>query len=510
MPSKTELFLDDELIEMTASVTRQIHPPSKHRLNPILRPEHWWEGQCVMPIATLYDPDEALFKMWYRTGPLDDPSGLIDGHASYTAYATSTDGVHWEKPLLGAVELAGRRDHNVVMLSEGIEARHKGQGKKLFIRSVVLHPNPRDESEKYVCLFFDMKKVGPYLGYSADGINWRREAEPFWQSLTDVGGWGDDSLISLMYDPLKRRWVVYRRVNPQESERLVAQPGDENWPRPDRGMRVMGYADSADLKHWENHQVILVPDADDPADIEFYGLSCYNYADVYVGYLWVYHMAPGAGNIDVQLTTSRDGIHFTRCCRREVFVPSGPHDYYDHEITMGHQPEPLIVDDQVYLYYQACNYKHTAADVHRPHSIISGGLCTFTRDRLVSLETGAPPPSRVVTKPFVVEHPKLFLNAATWGDGAIEVEVLARDWRVIKGFTAQEAETIKGNALNHPVSWAANADLGRLAGQEVRLKFNMSDARLHAMYLDTEERALKSLPPLPATGPGCAELPVDV
>ncbi len=284
MPSKTELFLDDELIEMTASVTRQIHPPSKHRLNPILRPEHWWEGQCVMPIATLYDPGEALFKMWYRTGPLDDPSGLIDGHASYTAYATSADGVHWEKPLLGAVELAGRRDHNVVMLSEGIEARHKGQGKKLFIRSVILHPDPRDESEKYVCLFFDMKKVGPYLGYSADGINWRREAEPFWQSLTDVGGWGDDSLISLIYDPLKRRWVVYRRVNPQESERLVAQPGDEDWPRPDRGMRVIGYADSADLKHWENHQVIMVPDADDPADIEFYGLSCYNYADVYVGY----------------------------------------------------------------------------------------------------------------------------------------------------------------------------------------------------------------------------------
>ena len=88
--------------------------------------------------------------------------------------------------------------------------------------------------------------------------------------------------------------------------------------------------------------------------------------------------------------------------------------------------------------------------------------------------------------------------------------MLARDWRVIEGFTAQEAVSIKGNALNHPVSWTANADLGRLAGKEVRLKFNMSDARLHAMYLDTEERALKNLPPLPATGPGCAELPVDV
>ncbi|HWB96764.1 MAG TPA: hypothetical protein VG672_08685, partial [Bryobacteraceae bacterium] len=47
---KTELFLDDEFLEMTASVTRRIHPPTKHRLNPVLRPEQWWEGDCVMPL----------------------------------------------------------------------------------------------------------------------------------------------------------------------------------------------------------------------------------------------------------------------------------------------------------------------------------------------------------------------------------------------------------------------------------------------------------------------------
>ena len=86
----------------------------------------------------------------------------------------------------------------------------------------------------------------------------------------------------------------------------------------------MAYADSTDLKHWENHRIILTPDADDPTDIEFYGLSCYNYAQVYVGYLWVYHQDPDRENIDIQLTTSRDGMHFTRCCRREVFIPNGP------------------------------------------------------------------------------------------------------------------------------------------------------------------------------------------
>ena len=511
MPSRTELFLDDELIEMTASVTRKIHQPTKHRLNPVLRPEQWWEGNCIMPLATLYDPEEKLFKAWYRTGPTDRPEEA-DGHASFTAYATSPDGVHWDKPHLGALELAGRRDHNVVLVSAGDNPNpyFQAQGKKAFIRSVIRHPHPHDEGEKYVCMFFDQSYNGAYLGYSADGIHWRREAEPFWRTLVDVAGWGDDTLMSLIYDSFKRRWVVYRRVNPQESERLVAQPGDENWPRPDRGMRVMGYADSADLKHWENHRVILTPDADDPADVEFYGLTCYNYAQVYVGYLWVYHMAPENATIDVQLTTSRDGIHFTRCCRREVFIPNGPPDYYDHEITVGDQPEPIVLNDQVYLFYEACNYKHIAADGRRPNSQITGALCTFTRDRFVSLEAGTPPPCRVVTKPFVIEHPKLYLNAATWGDGSIQVEVLGRDWKPVRGFTADEANVIRGNSLEHRVRWEGDRDLAQLMGREVRLKFNMVDARLHAMTLDTEERPLTQLPPLPASGASHAGLPVDV
>ena len=73
------------------------------------------------------------------------------------------------------------------------------------------------------CLLFDQQYCGAYLGYSADGIHWARETEPCWRTLVDAAGWGDDTLMSLIYDSLKERWVIYRRVNPQESERLVAE-----------------------------------------------------------------------------------------------------------------------------------------------------------------------------------------------------------------------------------------------------------------------------------------------
>ena len=51
---KTELFLDDEFLEMTASVTRRIHRPTKHPLNPLIKPEQWWEGESTMNSAAAF------------------------------------------------------------------------------------------------------------------------------------------------------------------------------------------------------------------------------------------------------------------------------------------------------------------------------------------------------------------------------------------------------------------------------------------------------------------------
>ena len=178
-------------------------------------------------------------------------------------------------------------------------------------------------------------------------------------------------------------------------------------------------------------------------------------------------------------------------------------------IVTTHQPEPIIVNDLVYLFYDTDNYKHTDLAQSLPYARSCGGLLTFPRDRFVSLETGVPQPCRVVTKPFVVDQPRVFLNAATWGSGSIEVEVLTPDWNVIPGFTAKDSNVIKGNALNHPVRWKGNSDLGALTGKPVRLKLNMTDARIHAMYFDTVDRPLKELQPLSATGSSYAELPVD-
>ena len=103
--SSTELFLDNEMIEVTPGVSRRLHPPKKHLLNPVVRCDRWCDGNNIQPYTTMYDPEDKLFKMWARTGS-DWKSAYLDGNAAYMLYFTSTDGVHWDKPDLGVMEIA--------------------------------------------------------------------------------------------------------------------------------------------------------------------------------------------------------------------------------------------------------------------------------------------------------------------------------------------------------------------------------------------------------------------
>jgi hypothetical protein len=509
-PFMTELFLDNKMLEVTPGVSRRLHKPTKHLLNPVVRCDRWCEGNNIQPYTTMYDQEDRLFKMWARTGS-DWKSQYLDGHAAYMLYFTSTDGVHWDKPDLGLMEIAGRRDHNIIFTSDSVSAtatrRFQGkkgfiiptqpaspQGKKAFFWGVNKHPNPANASEKFVGLaIVQDHRRGAHIVTSPDGIHWSCASAPFWQTPNDVSGKGDDCLMHLIYDKAKQKWVVYRRIIPEFSERMIADESDCERKAVDRYYRSYAYAESDDLREWKNHQFILSMDADDPPDTELYQFGCHKIGEIYVGYMSVFYLRPPQP-LDIHLVTSRDGINFTRVCRGEPFIPYGPLGYYDYMAMACSQPEPIIVDDTVYIYYAAANFPHSADGTRTDPGVFKVGaaLATFKRDRFASLETSDkdPGPCRVVSKPFTVRHARLFLNAATWMKGSIRVEALTRDWQPIAGFTEPQARTIQGDALDHPVRWKDNADVSKLLGKEIRLKFYMTRARLHAMTLTNENRKL--------------------
>lgn len=506
----TELFLDNDMLEATPSVSRRLHQPVKHLLNPVVRCDRWCDGNNIQPYTTMYDEEDKLFKMWARAGS-DWKTGRVGDNAAYMLYFTSKDGVHWDKPDLGLFEVAGRRDHNIVFTSDMVPGAPSPlaygpkqfitpttamvpQGKKAFFWSVNKHPHPRDPSEKFIGLaIIQDHRRGAHIVTSPDGIHWKCANTPFWQTPHDVSSKGDDCLMHVIYDDAKQKWALYRRIIPEFSERMVANDSDCNWAGADRYYRSYAYAESDDLGEWKNHQFILSMDADDPPDTELYQFATHKIGETYVGFMSIFYTRRPSP-IDVQLATSRDGIHFSRVCRGKAFIPAGPLGYYDVMAMGCSQPKPILVNDTMYFYYAALNFPHDVdMDRTSPEVLKSGAaVATFKRDRFASLETSHldPGPCRVITKPFTVQHSKLYLNASTWKQGTIRVEALTPDWQPIPGFAEPDAQQIQGDALNHPVRWKDNADVSKLLGKQIRLKYYMTRARIHAMTLTNENRKL--------------------
>ncbi|MCA9012930.1 MAG: hypothetical protein KDB01_24430, partial [Planctomycetaceae bacterium] len=361
---------------------------------------------------------------------------------------------------------------------------------KAFFWSVNKHPAPRDISEKYVALaIVQDHRRGAHIVTSPDGIHWSCAKTPFWQTPHDVSSKGDDCLMHMIFDGKKRKWVIYRRIIPEFSERMIANESDCSRPVVDRYNRAYAMAESDDLKNWTNHRFILAMDADDPADTELYQFGCHQFGDTYVGYMSIYHLRRPQP-IDIQLATSRDGVQFTRVCRGQPFVAHGEMGYYDYMAMACSQPKPILVDDTLYIFYAALNSPHDLVVPGKSNYTGGAALATIKRDRFASLETGIPDagPCRIITKPFVVRHPHLFLNAATWMNGSIRTEILTRDWQPIPGYTEADAREIQGDALDHAVHWSGNTDVAALTGKEIRLKFYMTRARLHAMTFCNEVR----------------------
>ncbi len=98
LDQRVQLFIDDFLIERTERVWRTLNRSRKVRENPIIKPDRPWEGYLVLqPGSVIYDPNERQFQMWYNTLATESDSDI----EQFLCYATSKDGIRWEKPELG-------------------------------------------------------------------------------------------------------------------------------------------------------------------------------------------------------------------------------------------------------------------------------------------------------------------------------------------------------------------------------------------------------------------------
>jgi hypothetical protein len=487
--SQKQLFADDYLIESLSSTRQVVNPAEKVEHNPVVRQDRPWEGNHVGAKTIFFDAEEQRFKMWYttywyRVRREGDDIVVDERFDEYAAQrlclATSNDGVHWEKPELGLVEFDGSKRNNILP-ETCLAPRDFGSAYRDSHLIYDLHDSA-ERRYKLVMTVYDDENPGMklYLFYSPDGFDWTPHAEaPVVDYAPRRGRWGP--MYFMGWDPIRRCYAVHMENNQHFRGPL--------------GKRVVGRAESADFVEWSEGETILVPDAADAPDTQFYSMPCIAYEGLYVGLLWNFRVTNLTHH--PQLVFSRDGIHYERKYL-DPFIVRGSRGEFDCHNMYAHAP--LVYGDRILTYYNGTNHRSDVQTLELgDKTTMAVGLALTPLDGFVSLDgvTGHPPNyepyprdiapySKAATRGFRFSGSCLLLNMraalqySSAGPCEVRVEILGANHRRLEGYTFDDADPLTSTNPAQVATWKGAADLSALQGKTVRLRFWFKNAKLYS------------------------------
>ena len=513
--TEKQLFIDHRFIENSDGIRLAVNPPVK-RPGAVLRADRPWDAFALGWYSVV--EDDGLYRMWYygaerdprptriagQKGPLGhltgyevpadtDPNSVPTPGLFRLCYATSTDGLTWEKPDLGLIEFDGSKDNNIV---------HEGYR----LAYVFLDPHGREE-ERYKLIHW----TGPGIAVatSADGLHWNEPAH-------QVSSLAADTQKMAWWEPRLGRYVVFLRVmvdeesGPQfpfveavESESPVLAP---KCPRPRRAVGRIEVDDI--LAPWPEAEIrtVLAADEHDPpnSDIYTHGLYRYPYAaDAYFMFPMTYQHfregespVPNDGLNDTQFCASRNGIHWMRY-ERQPYISRGLAGDGDGGGTHGTEWHFRHGKQLVQLYgaspWSHGGFRRLTLAERQDESNWGGGYIGAAVQRLdgfVSADAGFAGGSLVTpVLKFAGDHLELNIDVAAMGEARVELQ----DERglPLPGFALDACDRVLVNDVDHTVSWKGQADLSSIAGTPVRLRLAMHSAKLFAFQFQNAGRAAR-------------------
>ncbi len=473
--TRKQLFLDDYLIASMTKVKRTVEQVQKFSGNPVLARTETWES----PMALIYGSvirDGNGFKMWYM-------SRNKSGYG--VSYATSDDGIRWNKPRLNLTLVDGETS-NILFNKETIWTGSKEL--PYFQELFGVHRDDRepDAARRYkmAVLGIDWKYNGPDnlpwhhgqrrglgIAGSPDGIHWKLIDS--WASVAI-----SDGATHWMFDPARGKYVLYGRTLLEKPEVKAAWSTNEKFKDWYSG-RAVARIESDDFVKWDftrplSAPVVMTADLQDKPITEIYSLKVFPYEGIYIGLVQVLHSAPEEGTLDVQLAVSRDSVHFTRVGDRGTFIPLGPVGSWDRFNLSLANNDPIVAGDDLRFYYSGRLYRHepySGPDKGVDKSSI--GFATIKRDRFVALEASFDG-GEITTRPLQLKGKTLHLNAKSdFGD--IVVEVLDVNDKLLA-----RSASMQRDSLDIPVEWTTG-DTGK-PDELVKLRIKLNNARLFALW----------------------------
>jgi len=412
--------------------------------NPLLRQEHAWEPSFdnLCP-SVLWDEEEQIYKLWYSIFVVNVPDVERTTperrrwlyRESGVCYATSGDGIHWQKPLRADLPFRNQPS-NVVMRN----AHGAGVFKDLH------EENP---ARRYK-MFFQRERNGRRqtvaVAFSRDGIHWEETVD-----LPNVKARADTHNNAL-WAPALGKYVAITR----------------DWDFVGRSARLVARTESSDFMHWSESRVVL---SGLENQLQIYGMPVFAYEGIYLGLPAIFRTRED--RLHVELAWSSDTIEWQRIAPGTAFIANAENKGdYDWGCIFA-AASPIIRADGIKVYYSASDNTHFG---HRKAYL---ALATLRPDGFVGV-TGVDPqrPAEIVTHGFDFSGERLHLSADIDAGGSIQVILEEPD----SGREITRSALLEGNQqlTNRRVDFILPAGTG---GTRVKARFVATRATLYSFSI---------------------------
>ena len=474
-------FFDDSAISAAEGLARVPGPVEK--LGPVLQPDRPSDGRRCMSFASSIVPlADGTWRLYYSVSHF--PTNMRG-----IAVAASADGLRWEKPALGQLQVEGEDTNRLVFegLPEGV--CRCGQ------------PQVFQLAEDSWRMYFWVNDR-PYLRYtvaeSIDGLHWQVPdfERPIIYHPIEMGSWiwmpgvpppvreekggPDQQALEHFVAGGEARWGhLLGKLDADELVRLKGQRANDAayvcrdpdtglfefyapWPlcNPEGGprrvehdnapfmLRAIHRRTSAEGLEWSDAELLIAPDEQDRLDQQFYYLAVHRQEGWRIGMLGSYPVHDQT--MDIELCFSRDGRRWERPIRAP-WVPRGPEGTGD--AGMVYAPNRLIpAGDDWLLLYTASPHRHNESRTQDDSQVQAAvHAARFSRHRFLGLATRGAGVGMLWTRPFVLNGTELCVDARV--EGRLRAELCDPFGAPLPGFDKGRFRVLSGDCTAHLLRW---------------------------------------------------------
>ena len=386
-------MLDHRVIAKVDNARLTVGKVTKHSANPLFVEDKAWEMRYDNLYGNvIYDEEAKIFKCWYSPFIIDaewDRKMTLEerkktrysesGREMGICYATSKDGIKWEKPELGLMNYdpknrskhdSGDKKNNIVLRGP------HGAG-------VFKDAHDPDPKRRYKTIY-----QGLYTSVSPDGLHW---AKPERCKGVRVAG---DTHNNAFWAPTLKKYVGITR----------------SWGR--KG-REVARIESDDFVNWTKEVVVLegVDKKQQP-----YAMPVFFRHNVYIGLIAIFDIP--SNRVWTELAWSADTKKWNRVSPGQPLIPCSE-KLFDYDYGCVYPcAYPVFQKDKILLYYGGSDYLHNGWRVGNL------SLAMLRPDGFAGYEAiDAKKPATITTQPITWSDQSLLISADAKG-GSIEIEVL--------------------------------------------------------------------------------------